>query len=1576
MMADTTNTTGVVGTGAEPAFDLKITDPTQLQSVIFTQDPENPANLLATLPGGETQTFADYLVLTQVGLPPALTLTDGSVIPGEEIIALVDEINYDLLAPAAGPTGPNGAGGGAGFTPYGTGALGDQLLHGPYGPDPGGLPEFDRPDYELHLAAANTNGTVVVEVIDSASGYVGAGYEDGQPNQHIGDYSTSAMKIVVTMAPGNVDTERVDLTLSGIPDGSELYVGGTTPGDLVTVTGGTYVVNLQGLTDAEQLALLDSIYLIGPKDSDVDFTLYAEARFSGPSGELIVPVEALVVLDAVAEAAVISPPIEEDFIYNYSEDNEDGEPIFGIGFSTETTDSDGSEDISRVILNPHDVGFAASDDPTAVNMLIDGQLITEGAVVQVRAGFFDGSTGLVDAVAGFDGEGTLTLTFDPADQVQNVDLTEGGEYAGLQVRLPQHSDMDLSIDATVITREAVTDPTQEITFDNNESAKTVTLMLDIEAVADKPTDVTITLAAGSEMNEDTTGALIASATFGDHIDGSELHELYVQNLHPELNLGTLTADQGSGWTLIDDSSHTYDGYWMYTVATEDYGVGGSVSIDGLNFTPPAESYDDVDLTVYAVAYDHDDGNSTPTDEATTKGSGHIQVDSVPDLPDSEPGIVDETDMEPTVSTSGVITVDFGQVYADEGTDWIGATVKGSDLFSAQDHNGIDVTADLKSGGAAVSVYFNTADGSYTGYTGTTAPDSLDYSAESTIFTLIFTGDGGTPGTYGYSFELIKPLDHYDPTDPDEDVTFNFGIVAVDADAEPDLDTGTLSILVGDDAPMILPAPEGSHFNFENEVELGRGGGKWGLFNPTYNDWTVEKGNIEIQDGAVLPGTDGSRIIELDAHGGSTTNAVVTTVIDTGAEGYNGLVVDFSYSPRAHGRTDTGDTSAFKIYLIDASADASAWEPDGTGGWQPTAGTLVYGEYINPGSDTVGWQSLSFGAAVPDGVTEMKLVLVGAGIDDSYGALLDNISVNPGNVIEEDPSQPLLINVLEMVDLGADGFGALMLVDGSDNRVTSLSLPEGEAVITTNDEGEAVISFMPSLNYNGSLTLDYEVTDFDGDPVQGQAYVVVTPVNDPPVADDVLTVAESHFGGEMLMLADTDFRGIEEMLPNGTLYYKVFDVDNFVDDGLFEASSLGGADIEDPLHELTFNARTLPDEGTLYRYNSTDGLVELGIGDAFRSTDEVIWTLNESQIRYTEGEEIVGIPGDWGDITFTPMPNGEVTYTSEGVGINDLKTTGRPADWDGDDAKYGDDELLWQQIDDGVEKLYIDIPDSISASVSFEWLAPDEEVNINFHYEHGSSHTITVYGTSGVDTQSFTAPDGKIIVGIQVWSGTNDSEFIVSEVAYTVDEGEMELPETVAFTYDVTDSEGATSEPATAEIIIESDEVSSNDNDYLIGDDGDDDLAGGLGNDYLVGGAGDDELAGDEGDDLLVGGEGDDTLNGGVGSDNLYGEEGADTFIYTAGQVGHDTLHDFMPGEGDVINLDVLFDSLNIDTADRGVEATLDSGNTILKVGTYDGDGVFTDATSGTFSITLDGVELSDLDLDELIGSGHIISDES
>ncbi len=219
-MADTIDTTIVTGTGAEPAFNLNITDPMQLQSVIFTQDPENPANLIASLPGGETQSFEDYLVLTQAGLPPALTLTDGSVIPGEEIIALVDEINYDLLAPAAGPEGPNAAGG-AFNTPYGNSVLGDLLKHGPYAPDPGGLPDYDANPDQVGL---ETDGSLELQVI---TGVEVSGYEDGQPNQHLGDYQESTMKVDVSMEPNNEATYRISLTLSDLPEGSELYVGGS-----------------------------------------------------------------------------------------------------------------------------------------------------------------------------------------------------------------------------------------------------------------------------------------------------------------------------------------------------------------------------------------------------------------------------------------------------------------------------------------------------------------------------------------------------------------------------------------------------------------------------------------------------------------------------------------------------------------------------------------------------------------------------------------------------------------------------------------------------------------------------------------------------------------------------------------------------------------------------------------------------------------------------------------------------------------------------------------------------------------------------------------------------------------------------------------------------------------------------------------------------------------------------------------------------------------------------------------------------------------------------------------------------
>ena len=66
------------------------------------------------------------------------------------------------------------------------------------------------------------------------------------------------------------------------------------------------------------------------------------------------------------------------------------------------------------------------------------------------------------------------------------------------------------------------------------------------------------------------------------------------------------------------------------------------------------------------------------------------------------------------------------------------------------------------------------------------------------------------------------------------------------------------------------------------------------------------------------------------------------------------------------------------------------------------------------------------------------------------------------------------------------------------------------------------------------------------------------------------------------------------------------------------------------------------------------------------------------------------------------------------------------------------------------------------------------------------------------------------------------------------------------------------------------------NDFLYGQEGDDNLQGGSGNDYLSGWIGVDTLSGGTGNDTLIGGTGNDILNGEIGDDSLEGGDGNDT----------------------------------------------------------------------------------------------------
>jgi serralysin len=119
------------------------------------------------------------------------------------------------------------------------------------------------------------------------------------------------------------------------------------------------------------------------------------------------------------------------------------------------------------------------------------------------------------------------------------------------------------------------------------------------------------------------------------------------------------------------------------------------------------------------------------------------------------------------------------------------------------------------------------------------------------------------------------------------------------------------------------------------------------------------------------------------------------------------------------------------------------------------------------------------------------------------------------------------------------------------------------------------------------------------------------------------------------------------------------------------------------------------------------------------------------------------------------------------------------------------------------------------------------------------------------------------------------------------------------------------------------------NDKLYGDSGNDRLYGGTGNDGLSGGSGNDWLYGDSGNDLIYGGTGSDRLTGSTGNDSLLGDagndwlfggtgadkltggSGADTFVFmslkdsTVASTGRDTIYDFVPSEGDRIDLSAI-----------------------------------------------------------------------
>lgn len=230
-------------------------------------------------------------------------------------------------------------------------------------------------------------------------------------------------------------------------------------------------------------------------------------------------------------------------------------------------------------------------------------------------------------------------------------------------------------------------------------------------------------------------------------------------------------------------------------------------------------------------------------------------------------------------------------------------------------------------------------------------------------------------------------------------------------------------------------------------------------------------------------------------------------------------------------------------------------------------------------------------------------------------------------------------------------------------------------------------------------------------------------------------------------------------------------------------------------------------------------------------------------------------------------------------------------------------------------------------------------NDEYHYDLGDGHDIIrengtgtgndddriIFG-AGIDSGDLTISrykDSSVLIDIDTGTQTG-SIYIENQLNYAAGGGHVELIEfDDASTLDLTALDFTLTGTSGDDKLYGAHGKSASGSDTIYGGDGNDIIYGHApnetdteenwlygqnGNDDLYGGAGVDLIEGGAGDDYLSGGAGDDVLEGGVGDDEYSGGSGDDTYIYIS---GHDVIYD-SSGTADEILLDASWDSVTPD----------------------------------------------------------------
>jgi hypothetical protein len=457
------------------------------------------------------------------------------------------------------------------------------------------------------------------------------------------------------------------------------------------------------------------------------------------------------------------------------------------------------------------------------------------------------------------------------------------------------------------------------------------------------------------------------------------------------------------------------------------------------------------------------------------------------------------------------------------------------------------------------------------------------------------------------------------------------------------------------------------------------------------------------------------------------------------------------------------------------------------------------------------------------------------------------------------------------------------VDGDKLSVSKLTASNGSLV----DNNNGTWSFTPTANYNGSVNLNYNVTDGKGGSTEASQSFTLAAVNDAATLTGTKATLATGSEDTVYTISQT------ELLAGFT----------DVDGDILSVSNLtasNGSLVNNNNGTWSFTPAANYNGSVNLNYNVTDGnggsteaaqsftLAAVNDAATLTGTKATLATGSEDTVYTISQTELLAgftdVEGDSLSVSNLTASNGSLVDNNNGT------WSFTPA------ANYNGAVNLNYNVTDGKGG-------STEASQSFTLAAVNDAPTLT-----GTKATLSAgtQGTAYTISQTellagFTDVDGDIL-SVSKLSASNGSLVNNNNGTWSFTPA-TNYNGAVNLSYNVTDGNGGSTE-ATQSFTLGTIQNGGNGKDTLTGNAGNDYLYGGNSQDELYGGAGKDTLIGDNGTDLLIGGDGNDWLIGGNGSDTLTGGNGSDIFVMGK-NTAIDTITDFSLGQGDKIGLDGL-----------------------------------------------------------------------